>query len=600
MNLFDLKTRLWENPMVPQVNMLKSRSPLFTWKSEDDARRGTFEPFDCPEIQSLNGTWDFWIFKRPEEVDTTLLEGTTAAGGSPIQVPGNWTRQGFDNPHYVNVCMPFGDTPPMVPQEKNPTGVYRREFDVREGFERVVLHIGGMETCGFIYVNGQAVGMAKDSKTASEFDVTNFVHAGKNILAILVIRWSDGSFLEDQDHWRVAGITRDVYLQYTPKAHIVDVFAQTSLDEATESTGLLTLKLEAGFLGAHQIPTGWKFRVQLFYGDDAVWPEAKELEFVKNGQMYHYPEDKRFLPLAEAKYELPAVHRWSAETPELYRLTVALVAPDGSVSEATGTDIGFRSVRLKEGCLMINGQPVKFFGVNRHDFDEKLGKTVTYQDIVDDLTIMKRFNFNAIRTCHYPNDERLVAVANRMGFYVISEANIEIHAYYSTLSFNPLWLSSMMDRVSRMVGIYKNNPCVHLWSMGNEAGRGDNFAALCSYVRFHDPSRLVHYCELARMVDKDICYVANDGVKLVDTVSPMYPSFHAVQKWVEKNMPIDPRPFIPCEYTHAMGNSNGALFKYFDYFRKYKRMQGGYIWDWIDQGLAEVDENGRKYWNYGG
>ncbi|MCQ2403500.1 MAG: DUF4981 domain-containing protein [Lentisphaeria bacterium] len=604
MNLFDLTTRLWENPMVPQVNRLRSRSPLFTWNTEEEARKGTFEPFDCPAIQNLNGEWDFWFFTRPEEVDVSLLEAQDDAireGAKPIQVPGNWMRQGFDNPHYVNVCMPFGDTPPKVPLDRNPCGVYRRTFEVKADFRRLVLHFGGIETCGFIYVNGRSVGMVKDSRSSSEFDVTEYVHAGKNLLSVLVIRWSDGSFLEDQDHWRMAGIFRDVYLQYTPDAHIADVFAQTTLDEATESIGILNLRLDAEFRGSHEIPRDWKFRVQLYDGAKALWDAPKELEFFVNGHMYHY-QPTPVQPLAEAAFEFPEIKRWSAETPKLYRLVVALVDAQGNVVEATGTDLGFRSVRRKDGCLLINGQAVKFFGVNRHDFDEKLGKTVTYESIVQDLKIMKRHNFNAIRTCHYPNDERLMAVANRMGFYVISEANIEIHAYYEHLADDALWLPALMERFSRMVLIYKNNPCVHLWSLGNEAGRGSNFPALAAWAHAVDPSRLVHYCELTRKYDDKVLktYVPHDGEELFDSVSPMYPAFSTMENWIKYAMPVESRPFIPCEYTHAMGNSNGSLARYFDFFRKYKRMQGGYIWDWIDQGLLETDAKGRKYWAYGG
>ncbi|MBP5300051.1 MAG: DUF4981 domain-containing protein, partial [Victivallales bacterium] len=519
----------------------------------------------------------------------------------PIQVPGNWTRQGFDRPYYINVCMPFGDAPPKVPRDHNPCGVYRRNLLVREGFERVVLHFGGIESCGFIYVNGTCAGMVKDSRTSSEFDVTDFVHAGDNCLAVLVIRWSDGSFLEDQDHWRMAGIFRDVYLQYTPKAHIADVSVQTTLDEATESVGFLKLRLEAEFQGEQQIPSGWKFQLQLFDCEDgcALWDAPRELPFTEIDTMFLYPGTR--LPYAEFSCEFPRIRRWSAETPHLYRLVVCLVAPDGTVAEATGTDLGFRSVRRKDGFLLINGQPVKFFGVNRHDFNERLGKTVTCEDIAADLQMMKRLNLNAIRTCHYPNDERLAALANRLGLYVISEANIECHAYREHLSGDPRWLPAMQERVGRMVQIYRNNPCIHLWSLGNEAGRGAIFHALAAWLRALDPSRGVHYGDLACLPDERLgTYTPHDGEALVDVVAPMYPTFAAIDNWLKHCMPVESRPFIPCEYSHAMGNSNGGLARYFEYFRKHPRCQGGYLWDWMDQGLAEIDENGRKYWTYGG
>ena len=605
MKLFDLTARLWESPMVPQVNLLPSRPPLFTWETEEEARKGSWEPFDCPAIESLNGQWRFWLFSRPEEVPEALLEGEEQPGDAPIQVPGNWTCQGFDNPHYVNVCMPFGDTPPLVPEKRNPCGVYRREFLVREKVERLVLHFGGMETCGFVYVNGQCVGMAKDSRTSTEFDITDFVKPGqKNQLTVLVIRWSDGSFLECQDHWRMAGLIRDVYLQYTPAQYIADVFAQTTLDEETESTGILKLRLDAGFRKAHVIPTGWRFRIQLYDGETPLWDAPRELSFYETYGMYHYPKEQRLQPLAEETFSFPQVKRWSAETPSLYRLTVCLVNDQDQVVEATGTTLGFRSVRRKDGCLMINGKPVKFLGVNRHDFDEKMGKTVTPQSIRQDLLLMKKLNFNAIRTCHYPNDERLCALASELGFYVISEANIECHAYREHLTDHPFWLPAMVDRVRRMVGIYKNFPCIHMWSLGNEAGRGADFIALAAWVKAYDPSRGVHYCELTRDITVDErghgFFVPHDGEEWIDTVSPMYPSLESIEAWTRDNMPVESRPFIPCEYTHAMGNSNGSLHRHFQLFRQYPRLQGGYIWDWVDQGLRKTDDQGREYWGYGG
>ncbi|MBO4619525.1 MAG: DUF4981 domain-containing protein [Victivallales bacterium] len=596
MNLFDLTTRLWEDPRVPQIHALRSRSPLFSWKDEASAREGSYEPFDCPSIQSLNGKWQFRYYGRPEEVDLGVLAKPISADkkAKPIVVPGNWTRQGYDHPHYTNVVMPFTDTPPYVPQKANPTGLYRRTFKVRKGFETVVLHFGGVESCAFVYVNGECVGMMKDSRTSSEFDVTPFVHAGDNDLAVLVIRYSDGSFLEDQDHWWMAGIYRDVYLAYRPKAHIYDMFAKTSL-AGDGTTGVLKLRLEANFSGNHFIPAGYSFAVRLYDGKKALWKKPQVMPFYNNWTQYVYPEAERFQPFAEAEFQLPSIQPWSAETPHLYRITAVLLDEKGRALDAVGDDIGFRSVKLEDGMLKINGQPVKFFGVNRHDVNEVTGKTVTPQDIEADIRLMKRHNFNAIRTCHYPNDERLVALANRYGLYVISEANIECHAYQDHLTDDPLWIPAMMDRFQRMVLIYKNNPCIHLWSLGNEAGWNADFAALSGWAHHYDKSRLVHYCEYIRHFADRV-----ENVDLVDVVSPMYPHFDTLEHWIKNVMPQDPRPMIFCEYTHAMGNSNGALCDYFKLFRTQPRFQGGYIWDWIDQGLLEKDAKGRKFWGYGG
>lgn len=600
MKLFDRQNRLWECPQVPSINTLRPRSPLFSFGTEDEARQAGYDPFDCPNIVSLNGEWSFKHFENPDQVDEALLEDNVpTAAWDKIEVPGNWTRQGYDFPHYVNVQMPFGDTPPLVPKDRNPAGLYRRTFKLRPKAQRVVLHFGGIESCGFIYVNGTGVGMIKDSRTACEFDISGVVRPGENTLAVLVLRYCDGSFLEDQDHWRMAGIHRDVYLEYTPNAHITDVFARTSLDEDL-TTGVLDLRVDAAFSGSHEIPSDWHFAVQLYDGKKALLRKPDLLGFYDVNAQHAF--DNHFLPLAQKQYRFEKIKPWSAETPHLYRITVTLLDGQGQAIQSVGHDIGFRSVKLEDGCVKINGQPVKFFGVNRHDFNEYTGKRVTMADMEADVKLMKQFNINAIRTCHYPNDERLVALCNRYGLYVISECNIETHAYCDHLTDDPLWLTPMLERMKRMVLIYKNNPCIHMWSMGNESGTGENFAALSCWTHKFDPSRLVHYAELVQHYpDEETWFsIPNRNVDLVDVVSPMYPSFDKVDKWINEMMPVEKRPFIMCEYSHGMGNSHGALSEYFKRFRAHTRMQGGYIWDWIDQGLHEVDAGGRKFWAYGG
>ncbi len=612
MKLFDLTSRLWEQPQVPVINTLRPRSPLFTYPDEAAAKAGSYEPFDCPAIQSLNGEWQFRYYETPDAVDEKLLYATdkSAKGWDRIAVPGCWCRQGYDKPQYCNVVMPFKVLAPQVSRDWNPTGLYRRVFTVRKGFQRVVLHFGGIESCGLIYVNGKDIGMVKDSRTASEFDVTDYVHAGENLLSVLVIRFSDGSFLEDQDHWRMAGIFRDVYLQYTPKNYIADVFAQTTL-EADGTTGVLNLHATAGFRGQPLVPEGWSFNVQVYdlATGKALLKEPRNLQMYVNANAFR--PDTLIQPIGHAILKFAGVKPWSAETPNLYRVTVTLVDAKGKVADATGTDIGFRSVRLEGGCLLINGKPVKFFGVNRHDFDETTGKAVSPADILADVTLMKQNNFNAIRTCHYPNDERLVALCNRFGLYVISEANIESHAYCYRMTDDPLWLPGIMERVRRMALIYKNNPCIHLWSLGNESGIGSCMAAASGWLHHFDPTRLVHYGEFGCIGLKEDgvtpyhtplwARTPNLHTDVVDTISPMYPYFANLDLWLANCRGKETRPIIFCEYSHAMGNSNGALADYFGYFRKYPQMQGGYIWDWIDQGLAGVDKKtGRKTWLYGG
>ncbi|MDR0932951.1 MAG: DUF4981 domain-containing protein, partial [Victivallales bacterium] len=588
MKLFDCKSiRLWENPLCTSVNRLSSRSTLFPFATEKEAKTDSFEPFDCPRIMNLNGTWKFQYLSRPEEVKEQFTSEQCAdSQWDDIVVPGNWTVQGYDKPHYTNVQMPWQEQPPFVPQE-NPTGVYRRTFELDKSLiaRRIVLHFSGVESCFFVYVNGVEVGMAKDSRTCAEFDITPFVRTGVNTLAVVVIRWSDGSFFEDQDHWWMAGIYRDVYIYHTAKEYIRDVFAKIGL-ENDYTDGVLNVTVNAGF-GAARHPAGYTAEIRLYNANGKMVLNAPEIiEIIPN----------KGVPIGSKKIAISAPALWSAEAPNLYRLTVTLLDPDKNVVEATGCDLGFKSVELKDGNLLINGKAVKFFGVNRHDFDPIHGKTVSLELMRRDVELMKAFNFNAVRTCHYPNDPRFLALCDRYGLYVISEANIECHAFYDFLTDDPEFMPAMLERVTRMVVRDKNHPAVCEWSLGNESGIGANFGALAGWIRRYDPSRLVHY-EGALFSMFYPAYKPSINQDITDTVCPMYPRFEYIDKYLAGN---DPRPFIMCEYTHAMGNSNGALKHYFELFRRERRMQGGFIWDWVDQGLEKCDEKGRKFYAYGG
>ncbi len=592
MKLFDCKqTRLWENPMCPGVNRMRSRSTLFPYATEAAAKAGSWEPFDCPQIMNLNGEWKFRYLTRPELVEETFTaDGFDDSGWDNIAVPGNWTMQGYDHPHYTNVKMPWPEQPPFVPEE-NPTGVYRRSFTLGGEWtgRRTILRFGGVESCFFVYVNGVEVGMAKDSRTDSEFDITKFVRPGENSLAVIVLRWSDGSVLEDQDHWWMAGIYRDVYLYHTAKEYIRDVFAKTTL-ENDYVDGMIELKIDAGF-SAPIHPEGYAAFARLYDGAGAqVLAEPVKVEFSVNKGV---ATGWAWIPVKN-----PA--KWSAELPNLYRLTVELVDPAGKTVEATGCRIGFRSVELSGGNLLVNGKAVKFFGVNRHDLDPQRGKTVSVELMRRDVELMKQFNFNAIRTCHYPNDPRLLALCDEYGLYVIDEANIECHAFYDHLTDDAEWLPAMMDRVTRMVLRDKNHACIIEWSLGNESGIGANFGACAGWIRRFDSSRRVHYegaLRQRRRGEQLSWEKETFNTDITDIVCPMYPRFNMIEEWLKHD---DPRPFIMCEYTHAMGNSNGSIRHYFELFRKERRMQGGYIWDWVDQGLEKTDEKGRKFWGYGG
>lgn len=595
MKLFDCKSvRLWEKPLATSINRMRSRSTLFPFASEREAKKPSFEPFDCPQVLNLNGGWKFRYHTRPEEVEERCTaDGFNDSKWDDIAVPGNWTVQGYDKPHYTNVQMPWPHQPPFVPKE-NPTGVYRRTFEIDKSLagRRFVLHFSGVESCFFVYVNGVEIGMSKDSRTCAEFDVTPFVRTGANSLAVIVIRWSDASFIEDQDHWWMAGIFRDVFLYHTGKEHIADLFAKVKLENDYRD-GLIELLVNAGFSQAIH-PEGYTAAVRLYdSAGKAVLEKPETVELIVG----------KGVPVGFKKIRVPAPALWSAETPNLYRLTVTLLDPAGKVVESTGCDIGFKSVELKGGNLLVNGKPVKFFGVNRHDFDPVRGKTVPPELLRRDVETMKSLNLNAVRTSHYPNDPRFYALCDRYGIYVIDETNLECHAFYDFLTDDPEWLPAMMERVSRMVVRDKNHPCVFEWSLGNESGIGANFGGMAGWIRRYDPTRLVHYEGAVRkhIWERDSWspWETTEGVNadICDTVNPMYPSFESIDKYLALN---DPRPFIMCEYSHAMGNSNGSLVHYFELFRRERRMQGGFIWDWVDQGLEKTDAKGRKFYAYGG
>jgi len=595
MKLFDCNTvRLWENPHTPSINRLRPRATLFPFLTEKMAAVPSFEPFDCPQVFNLNGAWKFCYHSAPEAVDLSCVSPDyDDTAWALITVPGNWTMQGYDKPHYTNIRMPWPHQPPFVPRD-NPTGVYRRTFTVgKEWFgRRAVLHFGGVESCFFVYVNGSEVGMAKDSRSNSEFEVTKWIRPGQNTLAVIVLRWSDGSVLEDQDHWWMAGIFRDVYLYHTAQQYIRDVFAKPGLT-GNDNDGMLEVTVDAGF-SAEIHPDGYYAELRLYdVNGKMILPQAEKVEFIIN----------KGVPVGCKKLHIPSPELWSAETPNLYRLTVTLLDVQNCVIEATGCDIGFKSVEIKDGNLLINGRAVKFFGVNRHDFDPRQGKTVSAQMLEKDIRLMKQFNFNAVRTSHYPNDPRFYALCDRYGLYVIDEANIECHAFFDFISDDPEWLPSMMERLTRMVVRDKNHPSIFEWSLGNESGIGANFGALAGWVRRYDPGRPVHYegathNHIWQRADwEEWSYVAGLNQDISDTVCPMYSSFELIDTFLRHD---DPRPLILCEYSHAMGNSNGSLVHYFEYFRREKRMQGGFLWDWVDQGIERTDQNGCKFYAYGG
>ncbi|MFU8779901.1 MAG: glycoside hydrolase family 2 TIM barrel-domain containing protein [Kiritimatiellia bacterium] len=571
-----LFSRPWEQPELTQLNRLPTRATLFPYATIQQAKAG--KRALSPWYHSLNGQWKFCLVKTPESVPVDFFGiKASEADYQSIAVPGNWTLQGYDKPHYTNIQMPWSNRPPFVPAEDNPTGLYRRYFTVPGSWQgrRIVLHFGGVESMFYVYVNGALVGMSKGSRLAAEFDVTPYIKSGRNLLAVMVIRYSDGSYLEDQDHWWMAGIYRDVYLYSTDQVYLADVFATATLDE-NYTDGILSVEAKLGFTQEPHVN----------YVVEALLYDKNRIAASWRGSVSEsYRIDNYALTLLGAVHE---PQKWSSESPYLYTLVV-LLKDAGRVIEATSCRIGFRSVEVKERALLINGKAVLIRGVNRHDHHDTLGKTIPRETMVKDIAVLKQFNFNAVRTSHYPNDPLWYDLCDEYGIYVLDEANIEAHANYKTLCRDPRWSQAFYERAFNMVLRDKNHPCVIGWSLGNETGYGANHDRAADAIRAYDPSRFLHNEGALKpgWAQSGNVYFDTEGDRSNDIFGPMYPHVDVLKEFALKVSDAEYRPFIPCEYTHAMGNSNGNLKEYWDLIKKFPGLQGGFIWDWVDQGIIK-------------
>jgi beta-galactosidase len=591
----------WMAPEIIQANRLPSRATAYPYP---DARLALANDRTAsPWFLSLDGEWDFHLVQKPEEVpaDFVLPEFSPAkhSGWMKMPVPGNWTMHGtFDKPHYTNVQMPFPDEPPRVP-DKNPTGCYRTVLHLPESWRdrRIVLHFGGTESVLYLYVNGQPVGLGKDSRLPSEFDITPFVVFGsENIVAAVVVKYSDASFIEDQDQWWMGGLHREVYVYATAPVYLADVFATGGL-ENNYRDGQFKLVAKLGFTGEPE--EKWQVEAQLFDAKGNAIFRKPLHSLVPFGAKGGWPRGR--VEFSESiKKPLP----WSAETPNLYRLVVTLKNPKGRIVECTSAKVGFRTIEVGDRMLLINGQRVLIKGVNRHDHHETKGKALDRETMRLDALTMKQHNVNAVRCSHYPNDPHWLDLCDELGFYVIDEANLESHAYYHQVCRDPRYASAFVERAVRMVERDKNHPCVMLWSLGNESGYGPNHDAMAGWIRGFDPSRPLHYepgIWLQGVAKQPSEKPYDSGYRVTDIVCPMYPTIETIVKWAtNKKHPDQRRPLIMCEYSHAMGNSNGSLADYWDAFEKYPGLQGGFIWEWIDHGLKQKTADGKEYWAYGG
>lgn len=605
MNLLQIGgVKTWLSPELSSLNRLPARATLFPFPDLESAKKRQRET--SPFFQLLNGEWDFKLLNRPEDAtdEWTLDNWQADESWTKLPVPSNWTMHGFDRPHYTNVQMPFSHEPPNVP-DQNPTALYRRTFTIPAAWDkrRVVLHVGGTESVLYVFVNGQAVGMGKDSRLPSEFDITPFlVPNQENVLALVCVKWSDATYLEDQDQWWMGGIHRDIYLYSTNQTFIADVFCTANLDNEY-SNGLLKVVAKIGFSDEPQ--DGWQLCAQLFDADgNAVLPEA----LTHNVSVARANDDKGRLR-AEWNVEVPTPKKWSAEEPNLYTLIVTLHKTDSDeVIEATSTRCGFRRVEIGDRELLINGQAVLIKGVNRHEWDDTNGKVISRDLMLRDIRLMKQFNVNAVRTAHYPNDPTWYELCDEYGLYVIDEANLETHDFIFYLCHDTRYAAQFLERGLRMVERDKNHPSVILWSLGNESGLGANHEAMASWIRFYDPSRPLHYEGGLGWGWESNCVSPN----VTDIICPMYSPIAAITKWAQADAANDRRPLILCEYSHAMGNSNGSLCDYFDAFENHRGLQGGFIWEWVDHGILinggndfptlndELKAASEPFWAYGG
>jgi len=571
----------WEDPQIIGRNKEPAHCTLMPFNNKRAALKG--DRGGSPFCRSLNGRWDFhWVNKPADRPVEFYRPDYDVSGWDKISVPSNWQLHGYGRPIYLNIPYPFPAKPPHIPHDYNPVGSYRREFTIPAEWKgrQIFLHFDGVESAFYLWVNGEKVGYSQGSRTPAEFNITGYLRPGTNILAVEVYRWSDGSYLEDQDFWRLSGIFRDVYLFSTADLHIRDFRIRTELDEQYRNA---VLKVTTRIKNYSKQPRG-NYAVELdLFNNEGVPISSKPLISFKMGDIAAGKEG-----LFNSNTDIINPKKWSAELPNLYRALLTLKEEQGEIVEVVSCDVGFREVEIKNGQLTVNGKAIMVRGVNRHEHDPDTGHYVSVESMIQDIRLMKQSNINTVRTCHYANDPKWYNLCNRYGLYLIDEANIESHGLgykpKKTLGNKPEWKKAHLDRTIRMVERDKNHPSVIIWSLGNEAGDGVNFKATSDWIHQHDPTRPVHYERAQERPHTDI-------------VCPMYHSIGKIVKYARSN-PY--RPLILCEYAHAMGNSVGNLQDYWDAIEAYPHLQGGCIWDWVDQGLRKRTPDGREFWAYGG
>ena len=588
-----------ENEQVISENKEPAHASFSSFTSEENALSSK------PQFhKSLNGIWKFNWVKNPKDRPTQFMKSDfDASNWDDIKVPSNWEVEGFGVPIYANhqyeftsykamiaedmklVDSIYPKNPGDVPDNYNPVGSYHRDFKIDEdwGNKELFLHIGAMKSGGFVWLNGEYIGYSQGSKLPAEFNITKAAKTGKNTIAIQIFRWTDGSYLECQDFWRISGIERNVFIYAQPKIRIKDFEVTSTLDKGYEN-GLLNIDID---LKNHS-PKNNKLEVsyKLLDGNTVISIGENKVQINK------FQEAS-----TSFKTTIPSVKPWSAEYPNLFTLVLETKDSKGKTIEISRTKIGFRSIEIKNGLLLVNGQRITIKGVNTQETDPETGHVMSEEMIMKDIKLWKENNINAVRLSHYPRGRRFYELCDEYGLYVVDEANIESHGMYYgkySLAKNPSWENAHVDRMVRMVERDKNHPSVIIWSMGNEAGNGVNFFKGYDVIKANDNTkRPVQYERPYKDYDESLYDMDSN----TDIIVPQYPS---PARFEEVGKSKTDRPYIPSEYAHAMGNSTGNFQDYWDIIEQYDNLQGGFIWDWVDQSIWKTNEKGERYYAYGG
>jgi len=570
----------WENPQMFNLNREEPNATMISYPDELSALEDN--KANSPNCLSLDGIWKFNYVDSPDKRPYWFFKDDyDVRDWDDIEVPSNWQMKGYDVPIYVNITYPFKNDPPNIPHDWNPVGSYKRNFKVPSDWKNkeVFLHFGAVSSAFYVWINGELAGYNEDSKVPAEFNITKYLRKGNNSLSVEVYRWSDGSYLEDQDFFRLSGIQRSVFLHARPKTYISDFFAVGDL-ENRYSDGLL--KLDVSLKSTEKSENKYIIEASLFEDDQKIYFESRDIKISDNKASVNF------------RKEFPGVRKWTSETPDLYSLVLNLKDNSDNILESVSARIGFRKVEIANSQLLVNGAAIDLKGTNMHEHNDVTGHVIDEATILKDIRLMKSSNINAVRTSHYPQQELWYDLCDKYGLYLIDEADIESHGIgYEkdiTIADKPEWAAAHLDRMQRMVERDKNHPSVIIWSLGNEAGDGHNFLNNYKWTKSRDVTRPVQYERAEKST--------NTTERHTDIICPMYARIWELEAYAKDDK--NDRPLIMCEYAHSMGNSTGNLQDYWDIIEKYPKLQGAFVWDWVDQGILQTDKKGDKFWAYGG